>query len=138
IAQRQMLLVIDDAWRIEAALAFKVGGPRCVYLVTTRFPNLALHFTSGAGEATVLHQLDNDDGLALLTRLAAEVVEHDKQGAGALVKAGGGLPRALPVMGKFLRTQQHGGQPRRIRAALERLSIASERLRLTEPISPLE
>jgi hypothetical protein len=39
-----LLLVIDDAWRIEAALAFKVGGPRCAYLMTTRFPPIALQF----------------------------------------------------------------------------------------------
>src|SRR5690242_1931866 len=42
IGTRQMLLVIDDAWEIEQALTFKVGGPRCAYLVTTRFPSLAL------------------------------------------------------------------------------------------------
>src|SRR6266567_3928773 len=46
IGMRQLLLVIDDAWHIEAALAFKVGGPRCAYLVTTRFPPIALHFAS--------------------------------------------------------------------------------------------
>jgi hypothetical protein len=39
-----LLLVIDDAWRIEAALAFKAGGPRCAYLMTTRFPPIALQF----------------------------------------------------------------------------------------------
>ncbi len=52
IGQRRLLLVIDDAWRIEAALAFKIGGPHCAYLVTTRFPNIALHFTSGEGNYT--------------------------------------------------------------------------------------
>ncbi|HEY6541552.1 MAG TPA: tetratricopeptide repeat protein, partial [Ktedonobacteraceae bacterium] len=47
-------------------------------------------------------------------------------------------PLALTLMGKYLRTQQHGAQPRRIRTALERLQTAGERLRLTEPLSPLE
>ncbi len=138
IGQRRLLLVIDDAWRIEAALAFKIGGPRCVYLVTTRFPNIAMHFTSGAGEATVLHELSTEDGMALLTRLAPEVVKNEPKGARALVRAVGGLPLALTLMGKYLRAQQHGAQPRRIRAALERLQTAGERLRLTEPLSLLE
>jgi tetratricopeptide (TPR) repeat protein/transcriptional regulator with XRE-family HTH domain len=138
IGQRRLLLVIDDAWRIEAALAFKIGGPHCVYFVTTRFPNIALHFTSGAGEATVLHELSTEDGLALLTRLAPEVVKNEPEGALALVRAVGGLPLALTLMGKYLRAQQHGAQPRRIRTALERLQTAGERLRLTEPLSLLE
>lgn len=138
IGQRHHLLVIDDAWRIEAALAFKIGGPHCAYLVTTRFPNIALHFTSGAGEATVLHELNTEDGLELLTRLAPEVVKNEPEGARALVRAVGGLPLALTLMGKYLRTQEHGAQPRRIRTALERLQTAGERLRLTEPLSALE
>jgi tetratricopeptide (TPR) repeat protein/transcriptional regulator with XRE-family HTH domain len=138
IGQRRLLLVIDDAWRIEAALAFKIGGPHCAYLVTTRFPNIALHFTSGAGEATVLHELSTEDGLVLLTRLAPEVVKNEPEGARALVRAVGGLPLALTLMGKYLRAQQHGAQPRRIRTALERLQTAGERLHLTEPLSLLE
>ena len=133
-----MLLVIDDAWRIEAALAFKVGGPHCAYLVTTRFPNIALHFTYEAGEAIILKELSIDEGLALLSRLAPEVVRSEPQAARALVQAVGGLPLALTLMGKYLRVQEHGMQPRRIRAALERLRTADERLRLTEPLSPLE
>jgi tetratricopeptide (TPR) repeat protein/transcriptional regulator with XRE-family HTH domain len=138
IGQRRLLLVIDDAWRIEAALAFKIGGPHCAYLITTRFPNIALHFTSGAGEATVLHELNTEDGLELLTRLAPEVVKNEPEGARALVRAVGGLPLALTLMGGYLRAQQHGAQPRRIRTALERLQTAGERMRLTEPLSPLE
>jgi tetratricopeptide (TPR) repeat protein len=138
IGQRCLLLVIDDAWRIEAALALKVGGPNCAYLVTTRFPNIALQFTHEAGEVTVLNELSTEDGLALLARLAPEVVKSEPEGARALVRAVGGLPLALTLVGKYLRAQEHGGQPRRIRAALERLRTAEERLRLTEPLSPLE
>jgi hypothetical protein len=36
IGLRRMLLVIDDAWQLDEALAFKVGGPNCVHLLTTR------------------------------------------------------------------------------------------------------
>lgn len=138
IGQHRFLLLIDDAWRIEAALAFKVGGPNCSYLLTTRFPNVAHHFTATADDTLALHELDSDDGFTLLSRLAPDGIRQEPEGARALVAAVGGLPLALTLMGKYLRTQSHSGQPRRIRAALERLQTASERLRLTEPLPPLE
>ena len=138
IGQRRLLLVIDDAWRIEAALAFKVGGPHCAYVLTTRFPNLAQMFTSGAGESVILHELSPEDGLILLARLAPEVVKSEPAAARALVEAVGGLPLALTLMGRYLRSQGQSGQPRRIRTALERLRIADERLRLTGQVAPLE
>ena len=136
IGQGRFLMIIDDAWRIEAALAFKIGGPHCAYLVTTRFPQIAQHFAGG--EALVLHELSGVEGLALLTRLAPEVVTSEPANARTLVQAVGGLPLALTLMGRYLRTQMHGGQPRRIRTALERFRSADERLRLTESLPLLE
>src|SRR5204862_3684335 len=47
IGTRKMLLVIDDAWQLEEALTFRVGGPNCAHLVTTRFPSIAAHMTVG-------------------------------------------------------------------------------------------
>lgn len=138
IGQRQMLLVLDDVWQIETAFALKVGGPLCAYLITTRFPGVALHFLSDASEPVALHELDTEDGLALLTHLAPEVVRNEPEAARALVEAVGGLPLALTLMGKYLRVQQHAGQKRRVRAALERLQNTAERLQLTGPLSPLE
>src|SRR5579875_3675300 len=38
IGKRHMLLVLDDVWRLEDALALQVAGPHCSYLLTTRFP----------------------------------------------------------------------------------------------------
>jgi hypothetical protein len=48
---KRMLLVVDDAWDVRAALSFKVGGPNCAHLVTTRIPEVAIRF---AGEATTV------------------------------------------------------------------------------------
>jgi tetratricopeptide (TPR) repeat protein/transcriptional regulator with XRE-family HTH domain len=136
IGQRRMLLVIDDAWQIEEALAFKVGGPKCAYLLTTRFPQIALQFT---GEGTIaLAELGEDDGFTLLARLAPETIAGDPEVAHALVRSAGGLPLALHLMGKYLRTQAVGGQPRRVRTAMERLLAAEQRLRLSEPQALLE
>jgi tetratricopeptide (TPR) repeat protein/transcriptional regulator with XRE-family HTH domain len=131
IGQRRMLLVIDDAWEIADALAFQVGGPNCTHLITTRFPEIARRFAPD--HTIVVHELDNTDGRLLLMRLAPEAVQAEPQEALALVAAVGGLPLALTLLGNFLRAQAHSGQPRRLRAALERLHRADERLRLNEP-----
>jgi transcriptional regulator with XRE-family HTH domain len=48
IGLRRMLLILDDAWGIEEALACQIGGPACRYLLTTRFPALALQFAGAA------------------------------------------------------------------------------------------
>ena len=131
IGQRRMLLVIDDAWEIADALAFRVGGPSCAHIVTTRFPEIARHFA--AEGAVVVRELDDPDGRLLLMRLAPEVVAAEPEGAQALVAAVGGLPLALTLLGNYLRAQAHSGQPRRLRTALERLRTIDGRLRLTEP-----
>ncbi|MFL5626258.1 MAG: tetratricopeptide repeat protein [Ktedonobacteraceae bacterium] len=131
IGTRRLLLVIDDAWRIEAALAFKVGGPNCSYLLTTRFPPLALQFAPEG--ATTVGELSEEEGVALLTQLVPEMVTIDPASARLLVRVVGGLPLALTIAGSYLRTQSYGSQPRRIRTALARLQDAEERLLLTRP-----
>jgi len=136
IGSRQMLLVIDDAWRVEDALALKIGGPNCAHLVTTRFPTIATAIASEG--AIVIRELDEHEGMTLLRMLAPRVVDHEKQKAHDLVNAVGGLPLALTLMGKYLRVQAYSGQPRRIAAALERLSRAEERLQLHEALGPLD
>src|SRR5579863_6123346 len=131
IGTRKLLLVIDDAWRIEAAQAFQVGGNHCAYLVTTRFPQIALRFAGS--DTIVVRELDEEEGVTLLARFAPELVHSDPAQARSLVRAVGGLPLALTIMGGYLRTQSYSGQPRRIEAATRRLLDANERLLLTRP-----
>ncbi len=132
----RMLLVIDDAWQVESALAFKVGGPNCAYLVTTRLPNVALDL---AGEGAVqMQELGAADGLGLLAQLAPQAVEAEPEGARSLVQAVGGLPLALILMGRHLRKQAQSAPTRRLRQALARLHEAQTRLKLAQPQSPLE
>ncbi|MEO6892525.1 MAG: NB-ARC domain-containing protein, partial [Ktedonobacteraceae bacterium] len=136
IGARRMLLVIDDAWRIEEALTFKVGGSHCVHLVTTRFPAIASHLAFGG--TALLQELGEAESMTLLRLLAPGVVEREPQQAQDLVHAVGGLPLALTLMGNYLRKQAYTGQARRIHTALERLSSAEERLRISEPHGPVE
>ncbi|MDQ2714897.1 MAG: tetratricopeptide repeat protein [Chloroflexota bacterium] len=136
IGPRRILLIIDDAWHIEHALAFKVGGPNCVHLLTTRIPEIALQF-AGTG-TVVVHELSEDDGVALLAQLVPQVVAQEPEEVRTLVRSVGALPLALTLIGKYLQMQIHSGQPRRLCTALNRLRRADERLRLSQPQSPVE
>jgi tetratricopeptide (TPR) repeat protein/transcriptional regulator with XRE-family HTH domain len=136
IASRSMLLVIDDAWKIEDALTLKVGGPNCAHLATTRFPGIATAVATGG--ASPIQELDEEDSMSLLRMLAPGVVDREVRKARDLVKAVGGLPLALNLMGNYLRMQAYSGQARRIDTALKRLSNAGERLQVSEPRGPVE
>ncbi len=132
VGSRRMLLVIDDAWRIEDALTFKVGGPNCAHLLTTRFPGIAAHIAFDG--ATTIRELDEEEGMALLRLLAPGVVEREGKKAHDLVQAVGGLPLALTLIGNYLRKQAYSSSShRRVAAALERLTDAEARLHLGEP-----
>ena len=136
IGSRSMLLVIDDAWDVNDALTFKVGGPNCAHLVTTRYMAIASH-VAGDG-ATRLQELNTDESMELLRLLAPQVIEKEEQKALALIQAVGGLPLALTLMGNYLRLQAYSGQARRIQSALQRLNDAAGRMQIEEPRGPIE
>ena len=136
IGTRSMLLVLDDAWVLEEALTVRVGGPNCSHLVTTRFPSIAAHMTIGG--ATIIQELGEQESIRLLRQLAPQVVDREAQRVHDLVKAVGGLPLALTLMGNYLRKQASSGPARRISAALEKLSNAETRLQIEEPHVPAE
>ncbi len=136
IGQQRMLLVIDDVWSVEHFVSLKVGGPNCLYLVTTRSPSIAAEI---AGSAAIhVEELSPADGFALLARLAPLAVMAEPTCAAELVQAVGALPLALTVMGNHLRIESMAGQPRRIQAALSTLTDPRERLRLERQLGPIE
>jgi tetratricopeptide (TPR) repeat protein/transcriptional regulator with XRE-family HTH domain len=135
IGSRRILIVLDDAWQVEDVLACQVGGESCAYLVTTRRSDLALQ-VAGA-DLAVVPELEEAEGLALLALVAPQVVEAEPEAARALVRAVGGLPLGLLLMGQHLRISAASEQPRRIRVALERLYQVTERLHLALPQAPL-
>jgi tetratricopeptide (TPR) repeat protein len=136
IGMKRMLLVIDDVWDAREGLVFKIGGANCAYLMTTRLPRVA-HEMAGEN-AMELRELDEKDGLKLLDHFAPEVTSAEPDEAQLLVNEVGGLPLALVLMGRYLRREARGGQIRRLKAALERLKDAGERLRLSQIHSPIE
>jgi transcriptional regulator with XRE-family HTH domain len=136
IGMRHMLLVIDDAWTSEEAFAFKVGGPHCAHLLTTRMPPVALNFANGG--AMVVRELGEAEGMLLLAQFVPGIFAREPGAAQALVQSTGGLPLALALIGKYLQSEAYSGQPRRLRAALERLRCADYRLHLTARQAPFE
>lgn len=134
IGARRLLIVLDDAWRLENALALQVGGPNTVYLLTTRQPFLAVQFAHES--SIVLAELNEAESIDLLRILAPQVVEQEKEQILHLIATIGGLPLALTLVGNYLRLQAHSGQTRRVRNALERLADSEARLTLSQHLSP--
>jgi transcriptional regulator with XRE-family HTH domain len=133
IGSRRFLIVIDDAWNLEDALALTVGGPNSTYLLTSRLPQVAFEFAQmGAIE---IHELEEEDALTLVAHYVPQVVQQRHDDVLALVRAVGALPLALTLMGQYLASQALSGQPRRLNTALDYLHDASQRLHLHAPVA---
>jgi tetratricopeptide (TPR) repeat protein/transcriptional regulator with XRE-family HTH domain len=131
IGSRKMLLIIDDAWSTEAALALQVGGSNCAHLLTTRLPFVAFAFAQQ--DTIAVPELEETDGLALLARFVPQLVEQDEQAARELVRSVGGLPLAVKLMGYYLASQGLSRQPRRLQNAFASLHDAQRRLEVSMP-----
>jgi tetratricopeptide (TPR) repeat protein len=135
IGQRHMLLVIDDAWRAEDALAFELGGPNCAHLLTTRFPDIAHDF---AGENTLaLQALRDGDALKLFAVIAPDVAREARPTARALTALGGGLPLAVQVIARQA-WRAHASSAGALDEFEQAMQHTSSRLALSMPRSPLE
>lgn len=136
IEEYSLLLIFDDVWHTEALDALMIGGSKCAYLLTTRFAHIARSLA--ADKAVQVPELDDADGIQLLTRFAPEVLQHEHDTALTLVHAVGGLPLALTLMSKYLGSNASTRQPRRLQAALTHLHDTEQRLRLQVPQAPIE
>ncbi len=135
IGARKMLIVIDDAWQLEDVLALQVGGPECVYIVTTRFPAIAAQLS--AHYAVPLVELEESEGFRLLARFIPRLAEREPETVRQLVLQAGMLPLALTLIGRYLHTYEYLQQPRRAYTALVKLQQAEERLNLQMPQAPV-
>jgi tetratricopeptide (TPR) repeat protein len=135
IGTRRMLLVIDDAWAPQTALALRLGGPGCATVLTTRIPSVALSFTF---EVRQVSELSARDGFRLMNRLAPQVLRAEPAAALELVQLTGGLPLELMLLGRHLRLQTLLGRHTQLAATLSRLRIAGERLQLAEQQAPID
>ena len=96
LADRSMLLVLDDAWDDESANYLKCGGPNCRHLLTTRNQSIASRFATPTGVVNV-PVLKDDTSNKLLEALAPEAFAADPEAARGLARVVGGLPLAGAV-----------------------------------------
>lgn len=109
LADKRALLIVDDVWEADAAQPFRVGGPRCATLYTTRFPAVARSIAVTPEDVYVLDRLSDDDGVSLLGRLAPAVVQGYPGQCRQLVADLEGLPLALRVAGRLLERDNSAG-----------------------------
>ncbi|MFG3582979.1 ATP-binding protein [Streptomyces sp. NPDC047990] len=102
LADRRVLLVLDDARDAAQVAPLLPGGADCLAVVTSRrvlaaLPGAVTHVVGG---------LDPADGLALLVEaVGADRVAAEPDAAARIVTACGGLPLALRIAGGRLRVR---------------------------------
>ena len=104
IGLRRMLLVIDDAWTIEAANLMRctdqvgaAGGPHCSCILTTRNKELA-RALAGQPNVETVPLLESKDAYTLMETLAPEACAANPQAVRKLIEAVDGLPLALTLL----------------------------------------
>ena len=127
IGHKKLLLVIDDAWQLEAAQHLRCGGPYCAHLLTSRDQRVAFAF---AGRSERVEELAPADALELLRRLAPKAVAVDEAQAAGLLAAVGYLPLAVELLGGYLSAGASGRFADASRSALTDLTDPARRLAL--------
>jgi len=131
---RPALVIIDDAWRLEDAQAFELGGPGSAHLLTTRHLNVAREFAKTKDRVAPVLELSSKESLSLLERYVPDLVRHSiVECSESLAEAVGRLPLALIILGSYLSCESATGQQGRLRRAIERLASAQNILEMHRP-----
>ncbi|KOX24802.1 hypothetical protein ADK67_17785 [Saccharothrix sp. NRRL B-16348] len=96
LADRRVLLVLDNARSAEQVRPLLPGAPGCAVVVTSRAELAGLAARDGAHPIAVV-PLSTDDGVALLRGVLGRRVDVEPAAAARLVDLCGGLPLALRV-----------------------------------------
>ncbi|MFT3718424.1 NB-ARC domain-containing protein [Pseudorhodoferax sp.] len=96
LAQRRVLLVIDDIWDARHFGAFDVVGPQGRLLLTTRDAAVLVHV---GAQAHALQRLPDAAARTLLARWTGQPVASLPPAADTVIEQTGGLPLALALAG---------------------------------------
>lgn len=100
LADRAVLVILDDVWRMDDVRGFDTLGPQCRLLMTTRDAGLAR--VVGADEVAV-DLLGEADSLRLLAGSAGEATVHLPSEAREVARMCGYLPLTLAMVGGTVR-----------------------------------
>jgi DNA-binding SARP family transcriptional activator len=104
LAERKVLIVLDDAYSVSEILPLIPGSPSCGVIVTSRNPLSSL---AGARHYEV-EDLDEATSVELLARVVgAERMRGEPAAARELVRLCGYLPLALRIVAAKLATRRH-------------------------------
>jgi tetratricopeptide (TPR) repeat protein/Mrp family chromosome partitioning ATPase len=103
LADRRVLVVLDDAVDPEHVRTLLPGTPGCAVLVTSRW---RLSGLAGA-HRLLLGPLSDDEAAELLNRLAGARVARERADAGRIITACARLPLALRIAGSRLAIRPH-------------------------------
>ncbi len=109
LRHKRVLLLLDDVWQVEHAKPFKVGGPGCALIITSRLNDVAEALSPTSRDVYRLPVLPEEQALALLCALAPEAISEHPNEAYELVRDLEGLPLALQVAGRLLRSEARLG-----------------------------
>lgn len=108
IQGKQMLIILDNVWSVEAAALFMLGTSHSRTLVTTR-DNRVANELRHRGRPFQVNPLAPEDGVRLLQRLAPEAVAENPAGAHKLAQHLAGIPLALNITGQTLANEWQMG-----------------------------
>jgi hypothetical protein len=97
LATGRYLIVVDDAWTPESIEPFRVGGPDCAMVLTTRDSSVARRFS---GQPQQVNVLAPDEALDLLRQSAVmEFDDAQRSSAERLTQVLEYLPLAIEIAG---------------------------------------
>jgi hypothetical protein len=102
--KRRLLLIIDDVWTSEHGQLFMLGGPQVRRVLTSRQRGVASELSPNA-RVLVVPKLSPQDSVLLLRALAPQVREDEAGKLTVLAERVDGLPLALVLLGKMLRSK---------------------------------
>ncbi|MFF2026134.1 BTAD domain-containing putative transcriptional regulator [Streptomyces sp. NPDC058171] len=104
VADRKLLIVLDDAANTAQVRPLIPGGARSRVIITSRDRLAGLE----GARTVVLRRMDKESSLALLGAVVGRTrVESERMAAQQIVRISGGLPLALRIIGIRLRQQPY-------------------------------
>jgi tetratricopeptide (TPR) repeat protein/transcriptional regulator with XRE-family HTH domain len=132
IADRRLLVVLDNAATTDQVRPLLPGSPTCATIVTSRERLAGLIVREGAGPLLLDAMTEAEAGELLRGLLGASRVDEDTSAAAEIIELCGRLPLAVRVIGAGLALGNH----RTLREAADELATADRLERLSLPDDP--